>query len=196
MKRNWIYKHIKTLLSSIIVFSISYSVFAQTDSINTYQDKPLKYSLETGTSFSSFKGTGNASLFYIAPGFSYSSNPKWSLNVKTFIVKNNFSSYNYLPFESTSNYNPANAYVSLYADGEYSFNEKIHVKGAVYKNLNSIQNNFSSTLTMNSGLNEFYSLGLFYNITKNIQIGAEFRYVDYRSNFYNPFYYNRFNSGF
>ena len=71
----------------------------------------------------------------------------------------------------------------MYAEGEYKFSEKLHMRGSVYKNNNqdnySIFNAASPFSQYMNGVQNAYSIGLYYNITKNLQLGAEIHQIQY-----------------
>ena len=172
----------KILFTGISLILINMALFAQFDSIYVpqQQHKLVDFTFSTGTSISSFKGYGNAGTVFFAPGLKIAPTPKLNIEIKT-IIEN--PTFNTLPFESQGGNIKQNQNISLYAEGEYKFSEKLHMKGSVYKNNNqnnySIFNPTSPFMQYMYGVQNAYSVGLYYNITRNLQVGAEIQHIQY-----------------
>jgi len=162
-------------------------VNAQGDSLHTI-DKPLKpfdFSFETGTSFITARNVGNSGMVYFAPGLKVNASPNLTFNLKTFIFQPTYSNMGNLhDGENTYAYSPRQG-ISFYAEGEYMVTERLHIRGMAMKNENrgfNLMHNFNEPLYYNSIYNHIqsvYSIGMYYNLTENIQVGAEFRTIKY-----------------
>lgn len=133
-------------------------------------------SVEAGTMI--VGGRSSESYYYISPGVSFQPTPSFRLNTGV-QYSTGMGIVNPIFFDRGF-YIPQKT-VSIYAEGEYRFNERLHISGAAYK---------QESLEEGSGFfsdfgSEIYMIGLQYKITKNLRIGAQVIFQD--GNLYNPY---------
>jgi hypothetical protein len=181
----------RAYLFFIGIFLSAALAWGQTDSLALHAqvEKKIDFQFETGTSVMSFQGMGSMGNYYFAPGLSIKPTPHLSFKVKAIFERPSFSAptENMMGSPMLLDVQPTNN-ISLYAEGEYQFNEKLHICGHVYRGQNSYMNAFGNhNLGYNSVYNYFnrmqesYSIGVYYQLTKNLQVGAAFQKASYPS---------------
>ena len=168
-----------------ILFSICYfSVFAQVDSnsVKNNQAQKLNFLFETGTVFNSIRGYGNQSFLFFSPGININVNPKFDLKIRTIIDQPLFGNISNFSVTEGPSDNFQNKGISLYAEGDYQVTRKLHLTGTAFSNsgsLNLMDDNFSLYRDIYNRIEKAFSVGMYYQLSNNIQIGAEFRKIEY-----------------
>ena len=134
----------------------------------------IRYQLNMGGSFVTspwYKGFST----WVAPGFSY------AVRVEQYFP----TGHNALtPAGEQAAVGGAGTHLLLYASGTYLIRPNLSVTGTVMKNLD-INKNTSPFLRSYNYVPDSYSLRFDYQLSRNIHLGAEFRYSDYSN--VNPF---------
>ena len=144
----------------------------------------MHYALNMGGSFVTspwYKGFST----WVAPEFSYAVTPR-------FFVSGGVRVEQYFPVGSnflTTGGEQAFAtgpgtHLMFYGSGTYLIRPNLAVTGTIIKNLD-VNRNTSPFLRSYSYVPDSYSLRFDYQLTRNIHLGAEFRYTDYSN--VNPF---------
>lgn len=182
----------KNSLIVLLLLVLFMNASSQVDSVDVYQKpaSPFLFTVETGTVYTSVKNYGGMGSFFMTPEIKIHATPKLNLYFSSTLQKNTYGSFMNNAESSVYNNSAGKQYVSLMAEGEYKFNRKLHVKGSIYKS-----NGSNSFLYGYRGINSMfylepesaYSIGVFYQITKNIEIGAEFRHMNYSQPYFPDF---------
>lgn len=178
----------KQLLVILLSFILNPSVWAQQDTINSgvESDKVFDFQFYTGTNYIMSQGIGSGANFFFSPGMQINATPKLSLYLSSTIYHPYASNFKPYPVEGLASQpidNQNNLNVSVFAEGQYKFSDKFSIKGFMYKSPDNLgyQGSFSTNGIYNyfNNLREAYSIGVFYQLTDNIELGAMFQKVDY-----------------
>jgi hypothetical protein len=150
-------------------------------------DQPgIHYRLNMGGTFVAspwYKGFST----YVAPEFSFAVTPRFFLSGGV-RVEQFFPSGAPSPGPEggqTAGYRPATS-LFFYASGTYLIRPNFSVTGTIMKNLDLNKNISPFARNYNYYAPDSYSLRFDYQLSRNIHLGAEFRYMNYNN--YNPYY--------
>ena len=139
--------------------------------------------------FNNFSGTNK----YLSPHINYKFNPKFSLNVGTMIMSNNYNTGLQL---SEGNILERAGKVSayIYAQGQYQLNERLKITGTLIYDTNNF-GNYNTNGYKRNYMPDYMSVGFNYKVNDNIQIGVQFTRTNIY-NIYNPDIMNGAPNGF
>lgn len=149
----------------------------------------LHFSMQLGSSFSS-SGFGTALTNYISPAISYKVSNKFTLQfgatVRNSFIDSRFSGETY--YGTMQPYHGNVTHTTLWASSIYQFNERLIMRGTVYKDFSMFSqpapNNPFSNIDSQGAI-----LDVTYRPSKNVQIGLHMEYHQGYNPFRNPYGY-------
>ena len=158
-------------------------------------EKKLKVRMEIGAGFGTGFQNSNFTNTFVSPQFFYNVSPKLSFNGGMILGKNNF----YNSSSELTGYFPAKGnftYTYLYGEGQYQVNDKLSIRGMLYR-----ESNMQNSPEINPRALNFENQGIMmefqYLINENFSIGAGFGvsngnspYFNNRRRYSDPFMFN------
>lgn len=179
--------HMKKYSLLAIGLMIAVMIYAQTDSLLIdQQSKKFDFSLGIGTSFMTSK-VGNMGNYFFSPGLQINATPRLKFNVRSTISNPMFYNAPFNPEGDDRLVLQHKQYMSIYAETEYQITPKIQVTGSIYRNNGQGYTgayHYGTLYNYFSNINEAYSIGIYYQLSKNIQLGAEFRRISVPQSFF------------
>ncbi|MCD4665887.1 MAG: hypothetical protein K8R68_11510 [Bacteroidales bacterium] len=161
---------------------------------NYIKEKKLKVKLEAGTFFGTNFGAGNNYGAYLAPHISYPISPKFSINAGA-ILSSTYGNLYYEPVYGGAHLGyPGNFNRTfIYVEGAYQLNEKVTLTGAVYKEINFL-NNSKTTMSTNNYDYQGMIMGIDYKLGENVYIRGQVEFSNGANPYRNRSYFNPGNS--
>lgn len=171
------------------------------DSIKVYnndlkEEDHLRFSVETGMSFSSFgSGIGSTGKF-IYPKASYTISEKLNFNIGTYFLQNSFSGLtNHQGMNIPNHFNGQDGYSTMSgfinANATFNITDKLNLTGFMMKGFGNRNQQLLQNYYTNMSL---MGIGIDYEILPNLSIGAQFNYLSrpsrfspFESDYYSPF---------
>ena len=149
----------------------------------------LHFSMQLGTSFSS-SGFGTALTNFVSPTISYRVSEKFSLQfgatIRNSFIDSRFSGDTY--YGTMQPYHGNVTYTTLWASGTYQVNERLILRGTVYKDFSMFDapapNNPFSNVDSQGAI-----LDMTWRPSKNVQVGLHMEYHQGYNPFRNPYGY-------
>lgn len=135
--------------------------------------RPVSYSMQMGTSFSNFAGTGNMFSNYVSPMVNYDVSSRFRARIGGLFVNTNFYGKNNFGSEQSTSSNVSVNRIFLFVQGQYLLSKNMTISGTIFKEVTPTPKMNDRAFDMSS---ETYSVGMEYRLGNNSTIGVEMNF--------------------